>query len=214
MAKVRSCVRAFESAIKDTDRRDALQSLWQLLRSSGTTVGADERRDALPAPRASDLEAERKFEDLFEGLGIRSSAGMRDSAYQHRVQTTEECTSLTHGEMGFHAMRAILMALDRFGLKPHGNFVDLGSGVGRPVIAASLLRHGHFRRCFGIELLSDLHAASALAAVRLKELPGGSGGTAVSFSSGDIFDARILADWANTETAVLLVHGTCFGPQA
>ena len=67
-------------------------------------------------------------------------------------------TETTHGEIGFESMRAILSSLDHFGMghdrgagrsSGHartsrrdclGMFVDVGSGVGRPVIAAALLR--------------------------------------------------------------------------
>jgi hypothetical protein len=53
---------------------------------------------------------------------------------------------------------------------PGDTFVDLGSGVGRLVIAAALLHPQTWRNCQGVELSAPLHDAAIAARLRFDEL--------------------------------------------
>ena len=50
-------------------------------------------------------------------------------------------------------------------------FVDLGSGCGRAVLGAALLRPHTWAECVGLECLPELHAEAINSRVRLDELP-------------------------------------------
>jgi hypothetical protein len=65
-AYVSANVRALERAIHDVHRRDALRSLWQLLRAKGLAdPDGRERRDALSPPSGRDRAAERSTQHMF-----------------------------------------------------------------------------------------------------------------------------------------------------
>ena len=79
-------------------------------------------------------------------------------------------TALTYGEydLGFFA-QCVDCALE--GVKSsHLTFVDVGSGVGRLVLAAATLWPERFSRCAGVEFAAELHRLACDADGRVSEL--------------------------------------------
>jgi len=107
-------------------------------------------------------------------------------------------TALTYGEVHFLPTLRLLRLL---GLRPADSFVDLGSGTGRLVLAASLICP-RLRRCWGIELLPSLHAAAkrALAQVANSKIDH----APVELTCGDF----LAADWSDATVAVAM--SLCF----
>ncbi|CAM9261116.1 unnamed protein product [Scytosiphon promiscuus] len=91
-----------------------------------------------------------------------------------------------------------------------GAFYDIGSGTGKPVIAAALLHP--FDKAIGIEILEGLYTTST---ELLKVWEGGirdkldekEGPTKVEFFLGDAFDMNVC-DW--TDADVVFANSTCF----
>lgn len=133
--------------------------------------------------------------------------------------------NLTYGEMGFDAVAAVLFKIrDVYG-KPRighsgragvmqsigaGNFIDLGSGMGKAVITAAVVHA--FEKVVGVELLEGLHQISIELQKEVETIGPGllltEGGdvrlSTIEFIRGDILDAG-LAD-----ADVVLIHSACF----
>ena len=110
-----------------------------------------------------------------------------------------------YGEVLYPTLSDIFSILRKRNLLSGGEvFYDLGSGIGKAVIAASLLHN--FSKCCGIELVRSLFEIS----VKLKEnyektrfrLDGG--GTSVEFFNADILEF----DWSDCD--VFFINSTCF----
>lgn len=98
-----------------------------------------------------------------------------------------------------------------------GNFIDLGSGIGRGVIAAAFLRP--FHKCIGIEYLEKLH----LIALEIKlnydskfeevsKLYQEYFPSYVSLPEVEIINGDFLnKSWENA--SILLANSTCFSPE-
>jgi hypothetical protein len=69
-------------------------------------------------------------------------------------------STLVYGEITLCSLACVIekvkMRFDGLPLGHDGVFYDIGSGVGKTVFAAAMLRAG-FKRCVGIEILSSLH---------------------------------------------------------
>lgn len=109
----------------------------------------------------------------------------------------EPTTSYYYGEVSFMAMARML--------RDHGDgaetFLDIGSGSGRAVIAASLLHP--FKSATGIEVVKGLHVQAERAKSRLEEL-GQVPKCQIAFLLGDALAvAWPIADF-------VLLHATCF----
>jgi len=82
----------------------------------------------------------------------------KEHSKKERVLKEMSSNSLTYGEIDFHSFAEIfyMLNLKHPGLiKPQGVFYDLGSGVGKGVIASTLLHN--FDKCIGVEILESLH---------------------------------------------------------
>jgi SAM-dependent methyltransferase len=77
------------------------------------------------------------------------------SAAEGRVQMT-----LVYGEFGPEAVVVVFDKFREFGMEEAApaSFLDVGSGTGKVLIAASLL--GHYTSVVGVEILESLHAAA------------------------------------------------------
>lgn len=78
---------------------------------------------------------------------------------------------------------------------------DLGSGIGKPVVAAALLFP--FRRAVGVELLPSLHALATSAAARLVNT-NHSSPPSIEFVCGDLFQQDV------TDADLVFVASTGF----
>lgn len=119
--------------------------------------------------------------------------------------------SLTYGEIS--SMKPLRCMLDlirqRGGLPAGGRFYDLGSGIGRPVVAAAILHN--FDECTGIEILPSLHAIAEKAKDHFLELrpecP-----TSLRVVCGSMFNTSCSSgtavDW--TDGDVVYANSTCY----
>lgn len=77
-------------------------------------------------------------------------------------------TALTYGEYDLNFFAHLVdLALD--GMPPAAHFVDVGSGVGRLVLAAAMLWPSRLQRSSGVECVADLHRLALEAEVRVRD---------------------------------------------
>ena len=70
-------------------------------------------------------------------------------------------TPFVYGEITFEPIAEILIDLKSKGvIKPQSVFYDLGSGFGKPCLAAALSLPEQFKVCIGIEYLDGLYQKS------------------------------------------------------
>ncbi|RLN47804.1 hypothetical protein BBJ28_00022292 [Nothophytophthora sp. Chile5] len=122
--------------------------------------------------------------------------------------------SLVYGEIAFTPFKVVLDVLKRWHhvlAKPGGVFLDIGSGSGKAVFAATLLHD--FDACVGIEVLEGLHAISQDVLQRWEKvikpthpLSMQKKRTRISFTLGD----ALVCDWPSNADLVFL-NSTCFG---
>lgn len=114
-------------------------------------------------------------------------------------------TSLSYGEIEFESFGSLICSLTKHGidLGCMNSFADLGSGVGKTVIAAALL--GIFDKCIGIEILVDLHKTSTQILKQFYRLNQNNAEiVAIEFIAGD----ASFVDWSTTD--MVFAHATCF----
>mmetsp|Transcript_19293 Transcript_19293/g.38544 ORF Transcript_19293/g.38544 Transcript_19293/m.38544 type:complete len:271 (-) Transcript_19293:16-828(-) len=142
---------------------------------------------------------------------------------KEREETKQNASTLVYGEINFEAFAlAMEKVKHRYGRPneyhsgaegimqaPGGVFYDIGSGTGKPVIAAIVLHN--FARAIGIEYLEGLHVTSLEVLQRWDsevryqldyENP-----TEVEFIHGDATDFEVK-DWSDGD--VLFANSTCF----
>ncbi|KAG3111357.1 hypothetical protein PI124_g9435 [Phytophthora idaei] len=122
--------------------------------------------------------------------------------------------SLVYGEIAFEPFKVVLDVLKRWHHalnKPGGTFLDIGSGSGKAVFAATLLHD--FDACYGIEVLEGLHLISQEVFQRWEKiikpnfaLSMQKKRTRISFTQGD----ALVVDWPVNVDLVFL-NSTCFG---
>lgn len=153
------------------------------------------------------------------------TARLRSRGERERLGKNKDGT-LTYGEVPYDAMDKILETVHEIRVVDLGMqvpdwdnpfkediFVDLGSGAGRPCIAAATLHK--FRSCHGIEILEDLHELALLSkqeyeshlnSIESDDSPALT--PELSFYHGSIFDLKTF-DWVNIR-GVILANSTCF----
>lgn len=151
----------------------------------------------VPAPLFPAPEAQKIFESVFAGIDGYATARRA----MERIHVLDD--SLTYGEMTFEAMEKIIGELP----ETTGVFYDLGSGIGKAIVAAALL--GNYSTLVGVEILHELHLAAELARRRLvielerrlaPELPR----PQLSFIESDMFTLDF------SEADIVFVASTCF----
>jgi len=117
-----------------------------------------------------------------------------------------EHINLTYGEISsIDTLRVIFSKIKAGGgLKGDEIFYDLGSGIGKPVLAASLLHK--FKKCIGIEILKDLCDISikVLDEYTRSDL---NCANEIQFNLGSFLDLNFI-DW--TDADVVFANSTCF----
>lgn len=114
-----------------------------------------------------------------------------------------DAPNLTYGEVEYSSLEIVINKIKKY--RDLGNnlaFVDLGSGCGRPIIAAAVLHP--FRKCIGIELLSGLHEM-ALTAKSAFDAENNGSDTELEFINGSILEH----DWPQ-QADIILANSTCF----
>lgn len=104
-------------------------------------------------------QARALYERVFSGV---DGFGL---SYGWQKGIGERDRNLTYGEIDFDGFLNILCDIPK--IDQRKVFYDLGSGVGKAVMAAALL--GNFRKAVGIEILSPLHFQTATISRALKE---------------------------------------------
>ncbi|KAJ8602569.1 hypothetical protein CTAYLR_008762 [Chrysophaeum taylorii] len=114
---------------------------------------------------------------------------------------------LVYGEIDFSSFSATLSKVRTFGGLPvGGSFYDLGSGVGRPCVAAAV--GFPLSKAVGIEYLVELHRVSKEAQRRYEEFNASvDDATSIDFVRGDFTN---LADCDWTDGDVVFANSTCF----
>jgi len=125
-------------------------------------------------------------------LGIEASKKARSFTLENR-------NDLTYGEVNFRSLAEVIYCLEsRHGANLEQKvFYDLGSGTGKAVVAASLLKN--FRKSVGIELLDPLYQISLEMQQALERVCS----SKVEFFLGDMFELG----WS--EADLILVNSTC-----
>mmetsp|Transcript_17181 Transcript_17181/g.22338 ORF Transcript_17181/g.22338 Transcript_17181/m.22338 type:complete len:421 (+) Transcript_17181:115-1377(+) len=127
-------------------------------------------------------------------------------------------SSLVYGEITYASFFATLEKIHKQygGLTKNGVFYDLGSGAGKPVIAAATIFP--FGYCRGLEYLGELVVASIEAKERFDEVArpklehlfqnqGGGNPAQLEFVCADMTDLRAF-DWSDGD--IVFANSTCF----
>ncbi|GLD96068.1 hypothetical protein PINS_up004746 [Pythium insidiosum] len=138
------------------------------------------------------------FEDVYRGFGHEYGKELSKDA---RESSNNIKSSFVYGEILFfpfaEAIRYVAPQLPE-----HAIFYDLGSGLGKAVIAASLLHP--FDQAIGIEALPPLAACADKRLASLRRQHGAATLTDVEFICGDLLTHK----WSDGH--VIFCHGTCF----
>lgn len=155
--------------------------------------------------------AQQAFEALYADhpLSVAKEASRRE-----RRENQYIAMSLVYGEIAFGPFKSVFDVLKRWHHvleKPGGVFLDIGSGSGKAVFAATLIHD--FDACYGIEILETLHAMSETVLQlwdrkmkRQFPLSIQKKRTRISFARGDALEV----EWPSTADLVFL-NSTCFG---
>jgi hypothetical protein len=143
------------------------------------------------------------FKSIFDKFAYKTSC---DTSLAER-KTIQKHISLTYGEISsIDPLKKMFECISKHGglNKSGGTFYDLGSGIGRPVVAAAVLHD--FSRCVGIEILSGLHSIAEKVKLEYSSFCPNSP-TVIDFICGSILDTNIV-DW--TDGDVVYANSTCF----
>ena len=191
----------------------AVQASMTCSNEEDTYLDRDDELDETLPVLLPFAEAEARFLSL---TTIDYSAA-RDASNEERktIQGGMRMQALVYGEVTFLTMRKILDRVFSSCFKfpslslrkriENLEFVDLGSGAGRPTLSSAC--HFPFRRCVGVELLDSLHQL-ALKSKRQWDEQDVPPRTEVCFFRGDMFDTSVY-DWRKTGD-IILVNSTCF----
>jgi SAM-dependent methyltransferase len=176
-----------------------------------TTKLALETVEALFADHGSDLARARCRAEMF--------CAKREN---------ERVSDLVYGEFGFMALASVLAKHRDAMPETGGVFLDLGSGIGRPLFYAAALAPRAFRDVVGVEIQPGLHElateVTALYDAEVRPRLGGADAPRVKCLLGDFLSAAdekdcgeendatrdAIADaWANAD--LVLVNSCCFG---
>lgn len=161
-------------------------------------------RTRLAADWGVSVDQEAAMERAFSDLD--RDAGLEIAERSHQARQRVQGSSYFYGELD---LKAQLEVLARAGARKGGVFVDLGSGLGKMVLAAAL--PGVFSECRGVEILPELHESAVKARGALLSDLAGRGlppPSEVSLRCGDMLREESVAD-----ADVVFVFATCFPPE-
>lgn len=153
-------------------------------------------------------EARRYFEKMCHCIPYERA---REASRQEREQLPQQSGSLTYGEVEYESLSVIFDRIREFGgLEGEDlEFVDLGSGCGRPLIAAALL-YPSLARLVGVEILRGLYEMSLEVKREWDERAqsyGDERASSITFIHGSILELDTY-DW--TKADIILANSTCF----
>ena len=132
---------------------------------------------------------------------------IRNFSMQRKWQTASKDSNLTYGEIiNTDFMHEIISSINshRGHLITQAHFYDLGSGTGKPVLAAALCTDS-FAFCTGIEVVQDLFDASI--SIKNEYNARHSGKAKIEFLLGSFLEER-FSFWSQGD--VVFVNSTCF----
>ncbi|CAM9697476.1 unnamed protein product [Ectocarpus sp. 12 AP-2014] len=119
-----------------------------------------------------DMHKAKKMVDmLYEHLPVQT---LKEISQQNRINASLMQDSVAYGEIDISHFLKVMVKLKRIHgsmMSAGGSFWDLGSGVGKCVIAAAMMHN--WESCYGVECLEDLRAAArpTLERWRKEEVP-------------------------------------------
>ncbi|CAN0290255.1 unnamed protein product, partial [Ectocarpus sp. 13 AM-2016] len=119
-----------------------------------------------------DMRKAKKMVDmLYEHLPVQT---LKEISQQNRINACLMQDSVAYGEIDISHFLKVMVKLKRIHgnmMSAGGSFWDLGSGVGKCVIAAAMMHN--WESCYGVECLEDLRAAArpTLERWRKEEVP-------------------------------------------
>ncbi|CAM9170214.1 unnamed protein product [Ectocarpus fasciculatus] len=155
---------------------------------------------------AEDMHKAKKMVDmLYEHLPVQT---LKEISQQNRINAGLMQDSLAYGEVDMSHFLKVMVKLKRIHghmMSTGGSFWDLGSGVGKCVIAAAMMHN--WESCYGVECVEDLRAAArpTLERWRKEEVPKLNGVKAkirVDFINADAMKQK---GWV-AEATLLFVH--------
>jgi len=159
----------------------------------------------LAALYETQLHAYIEQESLFDAaFAVYSAEQCRELSKDNRRRLGFTSPTLAYGEIKFEAFGSLVLSLIKHevDLQLMYSFVDLGSGVGKAVVAAALL--GIFEKCSGLELVPELHEAGFKALKQFFRHYTGSSMIDFSFLLGD----ATYMDWSDSD--FVFAHASCF----
>lgn len=156
-------------------------------------------------------DSHMKYLELFQDLNLETCKQIVKSSSQGSMVTIDS-PALTYGEVDFNSYAAILALLNP---SPGSVLIDLGSGVGKAVIATALLYGSSFKRVHGVEIIRELYDASTRVCEKYRTLMGDEQGISlptVTFGLGDFLQDDVIEgeylDWTSAD--IVFVNSTCF----
>jgi hypothetical protein len=158
------------------------------------------------------VQAKHKiFQDFLVDFSLES--GEEISLQERENISGDSDISLTYGEIDFVSIAEIYYTIvNRYGGLPNGTFYDLGSGVGKCIIATAFLCN--FQKCVGIEILEGLYEMSRQVKEKyckeFRKIRDENEGifeevSEIEFYKGSFFDY----DWRDAD--LVFANSTCFG---
>jgi len=172
-------------------------------------------------PLSDDMFATREsmYKQFFAGCSANDAKTLakeeRSKLPEKDINGTLARESLTYAEIDIKIMRHIIDKCASIGplYVGQGSFVDLGSGTGKPAMAASLL--GPWAKITGIEFLQSLHSVAAKSVEKLETNPAQAENPVPvpSFIKGDFADGKSLKPLAAECTCALATATMYQAPQ-
>ncbi|RMX62796.1 hypothetical protein DD238_007919 [Peronospora effusa] len=138
------------------------------------------------------------FEQVYRGFGAEYAKELSSEA---RKSSNLIKSSYVYGEIQFFPFADIIRWVAPF-LPEFATFYDLGSGIGKAVIAASLVHP--FEQAIGIELFEPLVHCAEKRKIALEKLKTPLLQTDIDFITGSLLTSK----WEDGD--VVFCHGTCF----
>ena len=149
------------------------------------------------------------FRQLYEGISLED---VKRISNDERKQFGYSSSTLSYGEIEINEMRKIFdhLELNGFLCDHNSKFVDIGSGIGKPLFAAALLYN--FSCCKGIEILSTLNEISTNKILRnwTKMLTKLRARKKLQVDIELVCGDALYLDWS--DGTVIFIHATAFDP--
>lgn len=188
------------------------EELFGLLHAYEQTSDVDKFKDTVlrKVVETSVELCHQRWRHLFRDLSTEQGKHLANEGKLHMDEAARKSSSLVYGEIDFFSFAAIM---EKIAPRPGELFVDLGHGTGRAVVAASLLYGQTLGRCYGIELVPELHRGSVDVVeayhrmIREHPLYFSQHEAIVEVEEGDFLSEECF-NWTTAD--IVFVNSTCF----